>query len=98
MKALKKLSSEDLDNISNFLSVEINKELGKIFDPKEIIDEEVNIEVRYGNDELDIDSNVNVETDGLRDIDNDIIKEAVDRAYAKLDNYIESNFKEDKVE
>ena len=96
MKKLKNLSENDLNDISDFLSNEINKELSKILSNKEIINLEINIEAMFDDKDknLDVDADINVETDGLRDIPKETIQETIDIAYKKLDNYIEANYKE----
>ncbi len=96
MKKIKNLSENDLNDISDFLSNEINKEISKILSNKEIINLEINIETVFDDKDknLDVDADVNVETDGLRDIPKETIQETIDIAYKKLDNYIEANYKE----
>lgn len=96
MKKIKNLSENDLNDISDFLSNEINKEISKILSNKEIINLEINIETVFDDKDknLDVDADVNVETDGLRDIPEETIQETIDIAYKKLDNYIEVNYKE----
>jgi hypothetical protein len=98
MKVLKDLFEDDLVNISDFLSNEINKEISFISNPKEIIGMDVNVKVAFDDIDkrLDVDTDVDLDTDSLSNLSEDAIGEAVDRAYKKLDNFIDAHFKVDE--
>jgi hypothetical protein len=95
MKVLKSLTNDDLNDISDFLSNEINKEISYITTPKEIIGMDVNVKIVFDDVDcqLDVDSEVNLDTDELSDVSEESISEAVDRAYGRLDNYIDAHYK-----
>lgn len=95
MKVIKYLSDEELADISNFLSNEINKEISYITTPKEIVGMDVNVNMTFDDDErkLDVDTEVDLDTDELSEVSKVDVSDAVDRAYSKLDNYINAHYK-----
>ena len=95
MKVIKYLSDEELADISNFLSNEINKEISYITTPKEIVGMDVNVNMTFDDDErkLDVDTEVDLDTDELSEVSKADVSDAVDRAYSKLDNYINAHYK-----
>ena len=95
MKVIKYLSDEELADISNFLSNEINKEISYITTPKEIVGMDVNVNITFDDDErkLDVDTEVDLDTDESSEVSKADVSDAVDRAYSKLDNYINAHYK-----
>lgn len=93
MKKLKILNQEDLDNISDFLSNNINEYLLANVSSKEILDMNINIEVSYNNKKLDVDIAVDLEFDELSKADRNIANILVENSLLKLDSYLDENFR-----
>lgn len=94
---LKKLSQDDLDDISDFFaSVVERKILSKVKSQKEILTMDVNINIDYNdeNEQLDIDVDVDIDTDELSKLSDERIDKAIDDAYLELDEYINENYRE----
>ena len=93
MKKLKILNQEDLDNISDFLSNNINEYLLANVSSKEILDMNINIEVSYNNKKLDVDIAVDLEFDEFSKADRNIANILVENSLLKLDSYLDENFR-----
>ena len=94
---LKKLSSEDLDNISDFFASVVEKKIfSQVKSQKEILAMDINININYNDEteQLDIDSDVDIDTDELSDLSDEIINEVIDESYLELDEYINEKFRE----
>ena len=94
---LKKLSSEDLDNISDFFPSVVEKKIfSQVKSQKEILAMDININIDYNDEtkQLDIDADVDIDTDELSDLSDEIINEVIDESYLELDEYINENFRE----
>ena len=94
MSKLKKLSSEDLDTISTDFGEILEIEVSKVISTKELEDLDLDIEINYENNQLDVDVDLGVLFDALSDINQDMLNEAIDNAYLKFDSYIDENFRE----
>ena len=92
MKKLKKLNQEDLDNISNFLSNNINDYISANLSSKEILDMDINIEISY-NDELKVDIAVDLELDELSKADANIANTTIENSLSDLNSYLDENFR-----
>ena len=94
---LKKLSQEDLDNISDFFVAVVEKKiLSSVKSQKEILAMDVNINIDYNDksEQLDIDVDVDIDTDELSKLTDEKIDQAIDDSYSELDEYINENFRE----
>ena len=94
---LKKLSQEDLDNISDFFASVVEKKIfSQVKSQKEILAMDININIDYNDEteQLDIDADVDIDTDELSDLSDEIINEVIDESYLELDEYINENFRE----
>lgn len=94
---LKKLSQEDLDNISDFFVAVVEKKiLSSVKSQKEILAMDVNINIDYNDksEQLDIDVDVDIDTDELSNLSDERIDQLIDEAYVELDDYIDENFRE----
>ena len=94
---LKKLSQDDLDNISDFFAGVVEKKIfAAVNSQKEILAMDVNIKIDYNdeNKELDVDVDVDIDTDELSNLSDEIIDKAIDDSYIELDEYINENFRE----
>ena len=94
MSKLKKLSSEDLDTISTDFGEILEIEVSKVISTKELEDLDLDFELNYENDQLDVDVDLGVLFDELSEINQDMLNEAIDSAYLKFDSYIDENFRE----
>ena len=65
MSKLKKLSSEDLDTISTDFGEILEIEVSKVISTKELEDLDLDIELNYENDQLDVDVDLGVLFDDL---------------------------------
>lgn len=93
---LKKLSEDDLEDISNFLSETIVKKISSsVKSQKEILDMDVSIEIDYPNEngELDVDASVEIDIDELSNLSDEIIDEVIDESYLELDEYINEHYR-----
>ncbi len=93
---LKKLSDDDLEDISDYFSDIINKNIFHVADsPKEIINMDININLSYNDEsgELDVDADVDIDMDELSDLSDEIIDEVIDKSYLQLDEYINENYR-----
>lgn len=93
MSKLKKLTSEDLSNISEFFGETLEREISKKVTIKELEDIEMNFEVSYDNEQLDVDVDLDLSFDLLSDIDNELLNSAIDETYLKLDSFIDENYR-----
>ena len=94
MSKLKKLSSQDLNTISTDFGEILEVEVSKVISTKELEDLDLDIELNYENNQLDVDVDLGVSFDELSEINQDMLNEAVDEAYLKFDSYIDDNFRE----
>lgn len=94
---LKKLTQEDLDNISDYFADVIDNKINAAVDsPKEIINLDVQINVSYNDktEELDVDVDMDIETDELSELTDEIVDALIEESYCTLDEYINDNFRE----
>ena len=94
---LKKLSQDDLDNISDFFVAVVEKKiLSSVKSQKEILAMDVNINIDYNDEseQLDIDVDVDIDTDEMSNLSDERINQLIDEAYVELDDYIDENFRE----
>ena len=94
---LKKLSQEDLDNISVFFAGVVEKKIfSSVSSQKEILAMDVNINIDYNdeNRELDIQCDVDIDTDELSKLSDERINQVIDDSYIELDEYIDQNYRE----
>ena len=94
MSKLKKLSSQDLNTISEDFGEILENEVSKIISTKELEDLDLDIYLNYENDQLDVDVDLGLSFDELSEINQDMLNEAIDEAYLKFDSYIDENFRE----
>ena len=94
MSKLKKLSSEDLDNISTYFGEILGEEVSKVISTKELEDIDLDITLIYENDQLDVDVDLSVLFDELSEINPDMLSKVIDKAYLKFDSYIDENYRE----
>jgi len=92
LKKLKELNQEDLDDISDFLSDNINEYILANVSSKEILDMDIKIEVSY-NEKLDVDLAIDLEFDELSKADANIANIAVENSLLKLNSYLDENFR-----
>ena len=93
---LKKLSEDDLEDISIFLSETIVKKISSsVKSQKEILDMDVSIEIDYPNEngELDVDASIEIDTDELSDLSSGRIDEVIEESYLELDEYINEHYR-----
>lgn len=93
---LKKLSQDDLDDISDFFAGVVEKKIfSSVKSQKEILTMDVNIKIDYNdeNEKLDIDVDVDIDTDELSNLSDERIDKAIDDAYLELDEYINENYR-----
>ena len=94
---LKKLSQDDLDDISDFFAGVVEKKIfSAVSSQKEILAMDVNINIDYNdeNGELDIHCDVDIDTDELSKLSNERINQVIDDSYVELDEYIDENYRE----
>ena len=94
---LKKLSQEDLDDISDFFAGIVEKKIfSSVSSQKEILAMDVNINIDYNdeNGELDIQCDVDIDTDELSKLSDERINQVIDDSYVELDEYIDENYRE----
>ena len=94
---LKKLSQEDLDDISDFFAGVVEKKIfSSVSSQKEILAMDVNINIDYNdeNRELDIQCDVDIDTDELSKLSDERINQVIDDSYIELDEYIDENYRE----
>lgn len=94
---LKKLSQEDLDDISVFFAGVVEKKIfSSVSSQKEILAMDVNINIDYNdeNRELDIQCDVDIDTDELSKLSDERINQVIDDSYIELDEYIDQNYRE----
>ena len=94
MSKLKKLSSQDLNTISTDFGEILEVEVSKVISTKELEDLDLDTELNYENNQLDVDVDLGVSFDELSEINQDMLNEAVEEAYLKFDSYIDDNFRE----
>lgn len=94
MSKLKKLSNEDLVEITETFGQFLNDEVYKKISLKELEDLSLDFSINYENEELFVDVDLGVAFDELSDINQELLNEALDNSYLRLDSYIEDNFKE----
>ena len=93
---LKKLSEDDLEDISDFLAETIEKKISSsVKSQKEILNMDVIINIVYPdeNGELDVDASIEIDTDELSNLSNERIDEVIEESYAELDEYINENYR-----
>jgi len=92
MLKLKKLSKEDLNNISDFFLSSLDNNLFNSIDSKEINDLNLDLIINYDNDELKVDLDIGLDLDKLSDFNSEKIQIAIDDSYKELDDFIEKNY------
>lgn len=94
MSKLKKLSNDDLSDISDLILDSLDNNIFNKINSKEINDLNLDIIINYDNDELDVDLDINIDFDSLSNSDSDFLKLAIDNVYNDLDIFIEDSYKE----
>lgn len=92
MSKLKKLTDEDLSNISDKFGDILELEISRKIPVKELEDFDLNIIINYENDQLDVSVDLDCIVDLLSEINETEVNQAVDEAYLKLDSFIEGNY------
>ena len=93
---LKKLSEDDLEDISDFLAETIEKKISSsVKSQKEILNMDVIINIVYPdeNGELDVDASIEIDADELSDLSNERIDEVIEESYIELDEFIDENYR-----
>ncbi|QUH22742.1 DUF3194 domain-containing protein [Methanobacterium alkalithermotolerans] len=90
---LKKLSPEDLNEISDFLSSTAQDFILNQISSKEIDDLDIKSEVSY-NQELDVDLSIDLQVDELCVYDEDIVNQALDFTFKALESFLDDNYRE----
>lgn len=94
LNKLKKLTQEDLDTISEYFSDIANNIILSKIPSKEILDLDLQIDVSYDNQQLDVDIDVDISLDELSKIEDEDIELAIEKAYSKLNEFIDKNYRE----
>jgi len=81
-----------LDDISDFLSDNINEYILANVSSKEILDMDIKIEVSY-NEKLDVDISIGLEFDEFSKADANMANIAAENSLLKLDSYLDENFR-----
>lgn len=93
---LKKLTQEDIDDISDFFAGVIDKKIASsVKSQKEILAMDIDIEVSY-NDELEelmVDVDVDITTDELSNLSDEKVNQLIEDSYVELDEYINDNYR-----
>ncbi|SCG85055.1 DUF3194 domain-containing protein [Methanobacterium congolense] len=92
MSKLKRLSSEDLDTISEFTSSAAENFIFKKISKKEVMDFNVDVEMDY-EDELNVDVEVHIVFDELSNASNEMAQEAVDHALEELGKFLDDKYR-----
>jgi hypothetical protein len=89
---MRKLTDQELDEISDMAVETVEEYIFSRISKKEILDLHINAEISY-EDGLDVDIQVELDIDLLSRVDEEkIVKEAVDSALEKLDNFIKEKY------
>ena len=94
---LKKLTQEDIDDISDFFASVVERKISSaVKSQKEILAMDVNIDVFYNDEseELDVEVDVDIETDELSNLTDERIDQVIEDSYLELDEYINENYRE----
>ena len=94
---LKKLSQDDLDDISDFFASIVEKKIfSSVKSQKEILAMDVNMKIDYNdkNEQLSVDVDVDIDTEELSKLSDERINEVIDDAYLELDEYINEHYRE----
>lgn len=94
MSKLKKLSQEDLDDITYFFSNIVDSKLSNYVTSKEIINQNIITDISYEDGQLDVDLDIDVDVDALSNLSWDDIQTIIDESYEELDVYIDDNYRE----
>lgn len=92
MSKLKKLTDEDLSNISDKFGDILELEISRKIPIKELEDFDLNIIINYENNQLDVSVDLDCIVDLLSEINETEVNQVVDEAYLKLDSFIEGNY------
>ncbi|MDI6645142.1 MAG: DUF3194 domain-containing protein [Methanobacteriaceae archaeon] len=92
MNKLKKLSSDDLSQISDFAVTSAQNFVYKRISKKEIIDLDINAQITY-EDELDVDIRIEFILDDLCSADEGLADAAVEYAMKKLEKYLDDHYR-----
>lgn len=89
---MRKLTDQELDEVSDLAVETVEKYIFSRVSKKEILDFHINVEISY-EDRLDVDILVDLDLDELSTIKEDeMVENAVDTALNTLDKFIEENF------
>lgn len=94
MNKLKKLTQEDLDDISQYFSDIANDTILARISSKEILDLDLEIGAIYKNEKLDINIDVDINLDELSKVTNEDIELVIDESYSKLHELIDKKYRE----
>lgn len=92
MNKLKELNQDDLKDISDFLSDNINEYILANVSSKDILDMDIQIEVSF-NEKLDVDIEVNLEFHELSNADANISDIAIENSLLKLNSYLDEKYR-----
>ncbi|KAF5089068.1 DUF3194 domain-containing protein [Methanobacterium aggregans] len=92
MNKLKRLSSEDLDTISEFTASAAENFIFKKVSRKEVLDFNVDVKMDY-EEELNVEVEVHIVFDDLSDAGDEIAGEAVDHALNELGKFLDDNYR-----
>jgi len=92
LNKLKELNQDDLKDISDFLSDNINEYILANVSSKDILDMDIQIEVSF-NEKLDVDIEVNLEFHELSNADANISDIAIENSLLKLNSYLDEKYR-----
>ena len=91
---LKQLTDDDLAFISDRFGEILNTEIAKKIPLKELEDLDLDIVIDYQDKQLDVSVDAGIAFDELSNINQESLNKAIDEAYLKFDDFIESNYME----
>ncbi len=91
---LKQLTDDDLAYISDKFGEILNTEIAKKIPLKELEDLDLDIVIDYQDKQLDVSVDAGIAFDELSNINQESLNKAIDEAYLKFDDFIESNYME----
>ncbi len=89
---LKQLTDNDLAYISDKFGEILNSEIIKKIPLKELEDIDLDIEINYTNEQLDVFVDVGIFFDELSNINQEFLNDSIDKAYLKFDDFIEKYY------
>lgn len=95
MNKLRKLTQEDLDAITEFLTNTAENKLSEYVTSKEVLDQSILTDISYEDNELNVDLDIDVSVDALSNLSQEDVQEVIDYSYFHLDKYIDDNYREE---